>query len=273
MSILYSAEGGFELPQRTFDALVKIAHYYNYNASATPAASAGDTWKTINRGGSGGRGRGGGLGNDLKEDPAAATFRRETLPSRESMSSSVDHNNDAAVRSAPADSFSSAAADKVRSPSGAAGGCAGSATEPTATEAVAEAAVAAETVAVVATEAAAWGFEGGDGAGATQQQSTEAPRNEPQQKQQQQPVGDDWYTEGGERSDTLAHRNINNDHGSSGGGGGGGGKNGGTEDAWSRTAREITRLWVRAVGSLCCPSHSELWPHLIDVGILGALNT
>lgn len=86
---------------------------------------------------------------------------------------------------------------------------------------------------------------------------------------QQQPIGDDWYSEGGGRPSNLARRN-------SGDGSSSAKQQGGGDDfecAWSRTAREITRLWVRAVGSLCCPSHSEHWPQLIDVGILGALNT
>lgn len=37
------------------------------------------------------------------------------------------------------------------------------------------------------------------------------------------------------------------------------------------TARELMQLWVRAVGSLCEPSHSDLWPLMIDAGIFGAL--
>ena len=41
---------------------------------------------------------------------------------------------------------------------------------------------------------------------------------------------------------------------------------------WASRARELTRLWVRAVGSLCCPSHSELWVPMIDAGMIGALN-
>lgn len=99
------------------------------------------------------------------------------------------------------------------------------------------------------TAAAARDSEAEDGS-ATQHSAT--PKKEEHQHQfqaQQQPVGDDWYTEGGARGA------------------------GEVEDAGSRTAREITRLWVRAVGWLCCPSHSELWPHMIDVGIIGALNT
>lgn len=50
---------------------------------------------------------------------------------------------------------------------------------------------------------------------------------------------------------------------------GGGGRRG---PEWASTVRELTRLWVRAVGSLCCPSHSELWVPMIDAGMIGALN-
>lgn len=39
------------------------------------------------------------------------------------------------------------------------------------------------------------------------------------------------------------------------------------------TVRELMQLWVRAVGSLCKPSHSDLWPLMIDAGIFGALFT
>lgn len=100
---------------------------------------------------------------------------------------------------------------------------------------------------------------GGDGSGGdTTQQKTAS------HKTRQQPVGDDWYTEGAGRQHNPVYRHGNNKQGSGGGAG---------EDAWSRTAREITRLWVRAVGWLCSPSHSNLWPHMIDVGILGAINT
>lgn len=50
---------------------------------------------------------------------------------------------------------------------------------------------------------------------------------------------------------------------------GGGGRRG---PEWASKVRELTRLWVRAVGSLCCPSHSELWAPMIDAGMIGALN-
>lgn len=35
--------------------------------------------------------------------------------------------------------------------------------------------------------------------------------------------------------------------------------------------REMTMLWSRAVGALCSPPHKDLWPLMIDAGILGAL--
>lgn len=254
MSILYSAEGGFELPQRTFDALVKIAHYYNYNASATLAAAASGPWKTAATR-EGGVGRGGGGGGGLEDDPSFQESPTTSLVGGRPMQRVggnttlvgenganddgvpvVPDRGNAPTDSSATDAFSPSAADNERAqhrPSSP--GRARESAEP-----AAAAAAAAESVAAANTR-------------------TEVLGDLRQQQQQQQPVGDDWYTEGGGRpSGSSSKQQVGE---------------GGGEDAWSRTAREITRLWVRAVGSLCCPSHSEHWPHLIDVGILGALNT
>lgn len=277
MSILYSAEGGFELPQRTFDALVKIAHYYNCT-SATLAAAASDPWKaTAAR--EGGLGRDWGGGEGLEDEPSTKESTTTSLVGgrptpRVGGNGSLAGENDAsddgvalvadrgnAPTDNPADSFSPGPADndQVKQQSSSPGRAGGS------TESATDAAVAAaaSTRTEVSGGGEQGGSEGGGGAGTAQQ------RTAPRKEKQQQPVGDDWYTEGGGRPSSLARRNS--DDGSSGAKQQGG--EGGGEDAWSRTAREITRLWVRAVGSLCTPSHSELWPHLLEVGIFGALNT
>lgn len=263
MSILYSAEGGFELPQRTFDALVKIAHYYSYNASATLAAAASDPWKIAAMGERGlGRGAGG-----LGDEPAVlesttTTFSvggRPTLRmggnsslvtenggSDDSVAVVVKRGN--APIDGPTDSSSVAADDDRVEHRSSSHGRAGRSTESAMDK---TAASAAAVPASTRTDSSGGPQQtGSEGGSADTPQQRAAPRNEVEQ----QPVGDDWYTEGGGRPGSRTRRQ-------------------GGEDAWSRTAREITRLWVRAVGSLCCPSHSELWPHLIDVGILGALNT
>lgn len=261
ISILYSAEGGFELPQRTFDALVKIAHYYNYNASGTPPWSAPDPCKNSwRRGGGGARGTavGGGLGG--QRPSFKASLERGTTPFLKEGTESFARENDGSdddMRVVPsdrgrvrtADSWSSVATvddqEKSSTPSdSAAAGTTGGLQE--------------------GGSEGGGGGSGGDvsaGGGTTNQQPTK-PKKEPQK----QPIGDDWYTEGGLRPNNLAQQNGSSSRNKPGGGCWG-------ESAWSKTAREITRVWVRAVGSLCCPSHSELWPQLLDVGIIGALNT
>lgn len=236
MSILYSAEGGFELPQRTFDALIKIAHYYNYHASATLAAAASSPWKTTAPGerGLGGVGEGvGGLGDEPSSNGSTTTRLVGERPTLR-----TGGNNSLVWENGANDEDVAVVPDTGNTPSDSAMEFAGS-TESTTDPAAAAAAAASPD------------------------------RTELLGGLHQQPVGDNWYTEGGGRPSNLVRRS-GDDGGSSAKQQGGEGCD---EDAWSRTAREITRLWVRAVGSLCCPSHSEHWPHLIDVGILGALNT
>ncbi|CAM9232465.1 unnamed protein product, partial [Ectocarpus sp. 13 AM-2016] len=272
LCILFSTEGGFDLPQRTFDALVKIAHYYNYNASSTPAAAASTQshhWRIGEGGGSGGE-VGGGVaasasvgekqpqGMDGNTSPKAA--RKDSKDSGAVMSegglASTDNLADSLSMSPP--TGTAGHEENQRSPSspGRAHGSKRSSLEATAAPAPTE------------EEAAGGGGGGssprlseggGDGSGGDMTQQTKASR-----KTRQESVGDDWYTEGAVRPHNQAYRHGNNKQGVEGGGG---------EDAWSRTAREITRMWVRAVGWLCSPSHSNLWPHMIEVGILGAINT
>lgn len=272
MSILYSAEGGFELPQRTFGALVKIAHYYNYNASATLAAAASDPWKATATG-EGGAGGGDGSGGGSRDEASIKRSITASLaggrPPRVGDNSPLAGENDAngggavvvpdrskAPTGSPTGSLSPGAADNDRVKHRPA--------SPRALRQSVTNAAAAATAAASARTELSGGLQQGRVGGDNAQQRA-GPRKEPQQ----QPVGDDWYTEGGGRPGSLPQRSS--DDGSSGAKQLGG-EDGG-EDAWSRTAREITRLWVRAVGSLCRPSHSELWPLLIDVGIIGALNT
>eukprot|EP00903_Cladosiphon_okamuranus_P019404 g17841.t1 len=237
MSILYAAEGGFELPQRTFDALVKIAHYYNYNASATLATAASNPWKTTRRGERGlGGGRGGGGG--LEDKPSGKESTTTPLVGGRPTPRTMD-NNSHVGQSGANDEDVAVVPDRGNAPSDRAIERAGSTESTTDTTATVVAATASPH------------------------------RIETLEELHQQPVGDDWYTVGGGQPSSLVQQS-GDDVGSSARQHGGEGCD---EDAWSKTAREITRLWVRAVGSLCCPSHSELWPQLLDVGILGALNT
>lgn len=82
-------------------------------------------------------------------------------------------------------------------------------------------------------------------------------------------VADDWFV-GGHNSDSAVADKLGNP---------------GCSDAAGRRQRQVaavaarnderrreqTRLWTRAVGALCSPSHKDLWPVMIDAGILGAL--
>ncbi|CAM9498965.1 unnamed protein product, partial [Scytosiphon promiscuus] len=241
VSILYSAEGGFELPQRTLEALVKIAHFYNYKAAATS-----EPWKsstTLMPGGTSGSGAGEGF--PLKEaNDSRAVRGYDESPGHPTSDVGKDRSG-ARTGSPPESSASAVAADDERNrqesspregrgPSGSAADGAVPAAGATATTEAGEA----------------------EDEGATRPSAT--PRTKPQDdhhQAQQPPVGDDWYTGAGERFSNSPTQLA------------------GIQDAWSKTAREITRLWVRAIGWLCCPSHSELWPHMIDVGVIGALNT
>lgn len=82
-------------------------------------------------------------------------------------------------------------------------------------------------------------------------------------------VGDDWCV-GGKSNDGVA---VPEDKAK---------RPGGISDAAAQRQRqaaarederriELTRQWTRALGALCSPAHKDLWPQMIDAGILGAL--
>lgn len=238
---------------------MKIAHYYNYNASATPAAAAStqsNPWRIGEGGGSGGE-----VGGGVAASASIGEDQPQEVDSNISPKAAGKDNKDSAVvmserGRASTDNFADSLSisptagtadheENQRSPS-----------SPVRAHDSKRSSLEA-TAAPAPTEEAAGG--GGDGGGGDTTQQTAASH-----KTRQQSVGDDWYTEGAGRTHNPAYRHGNNKQGGGGGGG---------EDAWWRTAREITRLWVRAVGWLCSPSHSNLWPHMIEVGILGAINT
>lgn len=82
-------------------------------------------------------------------------------------------------------------------------------------------------------------------------------------------VGDDWCA-GGKSSDgvTVSENKTK--------------RPGGISDAAAQRQRQaaaryderrtkLTRQWTKALGALCSPAHKDLWPSMIDAGILGAL--
>lgn len=215
ISVLYAVEGGFELPQRTFEALVKIAHYYNYNVSVTEEMDA--------------------PGGEPLDGIASATSAAAAATAARMKSGTVLDASDASNgNDVGTGDFADGRAD----------------TSPATCPPSKRNAPRASSV-------------GSRLPGLDQEEGTV--KNRQPSPLPSKPIddsgaagggGDDWYVEG--RPSTR----VSQSHLPGRGGG-----------AWAATARELTRLWARAVGALCCPPHADLWPLMIDTGMLGALNT
>lgn len=284
MSVLYAAEGGFELPQRTFEALVKIAHYYNHNAFA-PSQTTSNTTK----GGTSctgvdelpcplAEGVGGGGANScvrdgksddnsvsLREHPSGKAARSASGSAQLSSLARGIHSETAAVM-VEADvgvDEKPESGERMCGNRNSHGGDAaihyGDTDRDTGYQDQVSDVLATSPIAVPPS----LGLGGGDNNASGQQQ---VPTTVASRRRQEggncvaggSDGGDDWYETG-----RLSMRNRQ----------GGPWADGRVGEAWLSKSRELTRLWVRAVGSLCSPSQSGFWPLMIEAGILGALNT
>ena len=101
MCILYSAEGGFELPQRTFEALVRVAHYYNYNASASATSTA-----EVNLCGIGGESETGAVGKPLNDTREEDRHEKDVRgPGEDGLVLSLSDKSSSTAQSAVGDSL------------------------------------------------------------------------------------------------------------------------------------------------------------------------
>lgn len=269
ISVLYAAEGGFELPQRTFEALVKIAHYYNYNASAPTSDAWGEeeensTTTTASAGFSPNNSRAGNChAFNSNNETHGARGRPDSPGGNHRAPLSLDEQPRGSTSSVASSATAAAAAAAAAETVGKGGGLLSGDTIG------GEGGDADISCSNPTTRASSKARSSRGSSGTHRSRATSAMDVGMYSRLQQPPsvpstssskktvIGDDWYVEG--RPDAR-HRHGNALGGRSGA-------------AWAATARELTRLWVRAVGSLCCPSHSDLWAPMIDAGILGALNT
>lgn len=257
--MLYAAEGGFELPQRSLEALVKIAHYYNYSTLALMVTTTDADHSQMESQGDG--------GNFTIPTPLAGTS-----PGNSGPYSCHDNNNNS-------NNKSDGGGGLIDKSDGHHQASTGSATEA-ARESTAEAVldvlntdsscgddtknrypkklvVSADIRSPHESGNVGPGKQLSEMQGGNSDRPHQPPLVSPLRRSKTKPVVDDWYAEG---RVSRGSKQTNPPEG-------------GDMLAQIATAREITRQWVLAVGSLCSPLHSDLWTLMIDAGIIGALNT
>lgn len=228
--ILYSAEGGFELPPRTFEGLVKIVQYYNYNPSASTASAI---WPDK-----------GGIGC------ASTTDSSNELPVHRQRKDCHQTTNVLGTwGEAPMASKSDSPLIDAQ-PTGISGGTVHNYNEDVkhSKDSDADSGISKSR---------------STKSGRSQFKSKNASPTRPRLRRESSKAGIEPQQIPGVPSSPQSskkHHDGNDLHGDQG-----------HHAPCLATARELMQLWVRAVGSLCKPSHSDLWPLMIDAGIFGAL--
>lgn len=284
--VLYAAEGGFELPQRTFEALVKIAHHYNH--AIWPTALVGAT--AINSG----------------STAVCASLESTTMNVSGSSQSEfrAGHERKGGIT------------DEKRGGGQQPGSPLRNATEGRNEGAITQEILQQQRITTPSSSTPPFGGDDEEGAGERPGSSAisnagtdgshgrlgddglkELGKNSKSNSRQQCSINSlcGSALETGKHALKLSSPRDQDDHGviEDDGLEGENNKNGATANKLNigfsgavggrqrqatalgarndKVRREQTTLWTRAVGALCSPSHKDLWLPMIDAGILGAL--